>query len=164
MEGHGLPCCLHMGTFNLKHIIKIRQINIFKQICAIWKDILFSFWILSLFFPTWKFLQKQGCNGQAFISARWIKVKKSVETTGYEGIKYSKCAQSQEWCWSWCNWLSLRPWFALLALTEGQKSQLLVIAEPGFGQHFQTGLLWGSLTMPHSMFIHWNLCLAFLLW
>jgi len=89
-------------------------------------------------------------------------VKKSVETTGYEGIKQSECAQSLEGRWAWYNWLSLKPWFAVLALTEGQKFQLLVVAKPFFGQYFQTGLLWGSLTMPHNMFIHWNLCLAFL--
>lgn len=35
MEGHGLMCCTHMGTFNIKHIIKIREIYIFKQLCAI---------------------------------------------------------------------------------------------------------------------------------
>lgn len=107
--------------------------------------------------------QKQGCCGQAFVFARQITVKKSVETTAYEGIKYSECTQSLEWRWAWCKWLSLKPWFAPLALMEGQKSQLLVIAKPFFGQYFQIGLLWGSLTMPHNMFIHWNLCLAFLL-
>lgn len=36
--------------------------------------------------------QKQGCGGQAFIFTRQIKVKKSVKTTGYEGMKYSECA------------------------------------------------------------------------
>lgn len=34
MEGRGLPCCTHMGTFSFKHIIKMRQINIFKQLYA----------------------------------------------------------------------------------------------------------------------------------
>lgn len=172
MEGHGLPCCTHMGTFNIKHIIKIREINIFKQLCAIWREVLFLFQALNW---AWFFQnansestigtekQKRGCSEQALLFKRWIKVKNSVENTGYEGIKYNECGSVTGVVLSSMQLVKPKAMVCSPCFCEGSKSQLLVIRKQIFGQCFQTGLLGGTaLTTPHNMFVHWNLCLAFL--